>query len=297
MLDNELLDPVAPADPLTTKPADLRSVLLRPALIAPVSNDPEIQQILDRAAAGDIKVLPRVQQMLQNQEYIDGLGDVASFALDKLITAAAGDHVAVREGIRAKYEESLAKLLADGGMEPTFAEQIAATRAAHAMLTVDTLEVLANRQAPSSAAAIAFERHLGRAERRLAGALKALAALRRLRKRVVVKKQINVANGPMLVDNRDGGGQEPDGAREDEPSMVTFTSGSSTSTTSVPSGVKTRITAERNLVTPVASVVPRTVSVATSTIAAAAHPRPRERRTAGPSADFTNAGCGTTDGC
>jgi len=201
------VDPVAPADPLTTKPA-VRSAPLRPALIAPVSHDPEIQQILDRAAAGDAKVLPLVQQMLQSQEYIDGLGDVASFALDKLITAAAGDHVAVREGIRTKYEESLAKLLADGGMEPTFAEQIAATRAAHAMLTVDTLEVLANRQAPSSAAAIAFERHLGRAERRLAGALKALAALRRLRKRVVVKKQINVANGPMLVDNRGGGGQE-----------------------------------------------------------------------------------------
>jgi len=32
--------------------------------------------------------------------------------------------------------------------------------------------------------------------------LEGTAALRRLRKRVVVKKQINVANGPMLIDNR-----------------------------------------------------------------------------------------------
>jgi hypothetical protein len=41
---------------------------------------------------------------------------------------------------------------------------------------------------------------LGRAERRLAGALKALTVLRQLRKRVIVK-QVKVVNGPMLVDN------------------------------------------------------------------------------------------------
>jgi len=172
----------------------------RPAIINPCSPDPEIQKILDRAAAGDGSVLPQVRQMLQHQAYVDGLGDVASFALDKLINEAAGDNIAVREGIRAKYEQTLANLLADGGLEPTFAEELAATRAAHATITVNTLELLASRQEPSSAAAIAFERHLGRAERRLAGALKALAALRRLRKRVV-RKQINVAK-TMVVDNR-----------------------------------------------------------------------------------------------
>src|SRR6266700_1563510 len=42
--------------------------------------------------------------------------------------------------------------------------------------------------------------------------------------------------------------------RPPSPSMVTFTPGSSTSTTSVPSGVKMRITVARRLVTPVASV-------------------------------------------
>ncbi|MFO0806619.1 MAG: hypothetical protein U0791_26235 [Gemmataceae bacterium] len=99
----------------------------------------------ERAAAGDAGVLPLVKQLLKHQCYIDGLGDVASFALDKLISEAPGDTLAVREGIRAKYEQTLAKLLTDGGTEPTFTEELTATRAAHATITVNTLEVLASR--------------------------------------------------------------------------------------------------------------------------------------------------------
>ncbi|MFO0806613.1 MAG: ParB N-terminal domain-containing protein [Gemmataceae bacterium] len=69
------------------------------------------------------------------------------------------------------------------------------------LTTVNIVELLANREAAGSPAALALERHLGRAERRLAGALKSIAALRRLRKRVVIK-QVNVANGPLVVNNR-----------------------------------------------------------------------------------------------
>ena len=191
MLGQEDLHPAkAPGAATVNAPAPPRR-----AIITPCSNDPEVQQILVRAAAGDASVLPQVRELLKHPAYVEGLGDVASFALDKLIREAAGDNLAVQEGIRTKYEQTLARLLADGP-EPTFAEELAATRAAHATITVSTLELLASRQEPSSAAAIAFERHLGRAERRLAGALKALAVLRRLRKRVVVK-QVNVANGAM----------------------------------------------------------------------------------------------------
>lgn len=92
--------------------------------------------------------------MLKRQVCVDVLGDIAAFALDKLIT-------------------------------------------------VNTLEVLASRRESRAAPRSHSMRHLGGAKLRLAGALKALAALSRLRKRVVVK-QVNVANGAMLVDNRAG---------------------------------------------------------------------------------------------
>jgi hypothetical protein len=141
-----------------------------------------------------------VRRLLKHPSSLDGLGDVESFALDRLLEAAAGNNLAVREGVRVKYEQTLAKLLADGGQDPAFAEQVAATRAAHAMTTVNIVELLANREAAGSPAALALERHLGRAEKRQSSALKSMAALRRLRKRVVVK-HVNVANGPMVVNN------------------------------------------------------------------------------------------------
>src|SRR5437763_1769838 len=64
------------------------------------------------------------------------------------------------------------------------------------------------------------------------------------------------------------------------PSMVTFTLGSSTSTSSVPSGAKMRITVARRLVTPVASVSDTPPSRQTKT-AATAQRRRRLTRTHG----------------
>ena len=60
------------------------------------------------------------------------------------------------------------------------------------------------------------------------------------------------------------------------PSMVTWTSGSSTSTTRMPFGVSTRMTLLASLVTPVASARPKLLPSTTSMAAASTKARGRE---------------------
>jgi hypothetical protein len=106
--------------------------------------------------------------------------------------------VAVALATEKKFNEYLDKLEGDGP-EPTFAERLTITRAAHNWLAVHILECLMNQYELWGARAAALDKSLGRAERRLHASLQALAMLRRLRRPVV--KQVNVANGPMLVNN------------------------------------------------------------------------------------------------
>jgi hypothetical protein len=174
----------------------------RPGLIRPSSPEPEVQAILDRAARGDAAVLPAVRGLIRDRRFLDALGDVADVARERLVKLVAGDDVAVAEATRQKLAEVTTGLVADAGPRPTFAEGLAAGRAAHAWLTVHVIEAMAAKYPAGSPEAVAVEKHLGQAERRYQAALKALAVLRRLRGPVVVAAQVNVANGPMLVDNR-----------------------------------------------------------------------------------------------
>ena len=103
------------------------------------------------------------------------------------------------------FREQLRELLA-GDEEPVpLPVRMAATRAAHGWLRVHILETLSCRYKVGSASALAVERQLTLAERRLAAALKSLAVLRRLN-RPVVRAQVNVAAGPMVVNNGGAGG-------------------------------------------------------------------------------------------
>ncbi|MBX9625619.1 MAG: hypothetical protein K2X82_17570 [Gemmataceae bacterium] len=95
------------------------------------------------------------------------------------------------EAVDRKVEEVLARLLADGGPDPSFAERLAATRAAHARLAAHVLETRAALLPAGSAAAAALDKRVSQADRRLHAALKSLAALRRLRRPAAVT-QVNV---------------------------------------------------------------------------------------------------------
>ena len=87
-------------------------------------------------------------------------------------------------------------------MSTTIATAYLSFTIAHAWIATHLLEKATYRLQPGTSLAATLEKQLGRADRRLAASLKALAVLRGLKRRVVMK-QVNVANGPMLIDNRD----------------------------------------------------------------------------------------------
>ncbi len=171
---------------------------VKPGLVCPAADDPEAQRILDRAARGDQSALPAVREFLTDVRRTGNFGSVAGWAQSALVSAAAGDNVLLTEAVKNRVSEHTARLLADGGPNPTLAERMAATRAAHNWLTVHILEVKRENFDADSKKASALDKAICRAERRLHAALKSLAVLRRLRNPVVVT-QVNVANGPMLV--------------------------------------------------------------------------------------------------
>ena len=123
---------------------------------------------------------------------------VAERAAASLLLMASQDDDAVSKGM-AKYWDTIDKLLADGPT-PTFAERMAATRCAHNWLAVHILECKAALQPPTGPNALMLDKRVTLAEKRLHASLKSLAVLRRLRKPAVVK-QVNIAKGPMVVNN------------------------------------------------------------------------------------------------
>ena len=126
---------------------------------------------------------------------------VAEIAAASLLLMASQDDAAVSKGM-TQYWDSIDKLLADGPT-PTFAERMAATRCAHNWLAVNILESKAALQTAvgAGANALMLDKRVTLAEKRLHASLKSLAVLRRLRKPTMVKQQVNISNGPMLVNN------------------------------------------------------------------------------------------------
>lgn len=173
----------------------------KPALVTPWSENPETKKLLDRAAKGDTAVLPAVRELFKNGRILDQVGSAAGMALTTMIAQAAGANVAVAEAMVTKYHQYIDGLLADGDPKPTLAERWTATRAAHNWLAVHILECIAAKYQAGGPTAVAIDRRVTQADRRLHAALKSLAVLRRLRKPAVVA-QVNVAAGPMVVDNR-----------------------------------------------------------------------------------------------
>lgn len=166
----------------------------------PVGAATEAQaELFARAARGDRASLTEVRALLADPRTLATFGDVAAHARLSLVHRVAGDHLVVAEAVQAKLAEVEAGLVADCGAEPTVAERLAATRVAHAWLTVHHLEVLLAKEAVGSPGRTAVEKDLGRAEARLNAALKGLAVLRRLRGPAVRMTQVNVAAEKVVV--------------------------------------------------------------------------------------------------
>ena len=147
----------------------------KPAMIVPVGNNAEVQKLFDRAAAGDLSVLPAIKTLFADPKlhYRESIGAVESWARMALVRAVAGDDVAVAEAVGDKLNEYRKKLLEESGPNPPFAERMAAMRAAHNWFTVSILEMELAAQDAGSRSADAISRQLSRAERRLQASLKA----------------------------------------------------------------------------------------------------------------------------
>jgi len=155
------------------------------------------REILARAANGDLSVIPQVTQLMKSPARLEVYGSSSERAFRSILAQAAGNDVAVVIAMAQKHREYIAKQLADGP-DPTFAEQMAATRAAHNWLIVHSLEIQATKYAASSPTAVMIDKRATLAERRLHASLRSLAVLRRLRKPVVLK-QVNSAPGGTVV--------------------------------------------------------------------------------------------------
>ena len=126
-------------------------------------------------------------------------GNAARHALAGFLLLAAPKDDVLSDALVSEHRRYIAGLLAECS-EPTMAERMAATRAAHNWLAVHILECKAALQPPTGPNALMLDKRVTLAEKRLHASLKSLAVLRRLRKPTVVK-QVNIAKGPMVVNN------------------------------------------------------------------------------------------------
>jgi hypothetical protein len=152
----------------------------------------------DRLADGEFrKVMQQAGYKLHKDPKWAGVAEVAAAAL---MLQGSGVDKSLSDGMSAKYWEHIGKLL-DDGPEPTFAERMAATRAAHNWLAVHILECKAALQPPAGPNAMMLDRRVTLAEKRLHASLKSLAVLRRLRKPLVLKQVNSAPGGTVVVKN------------------------------------------------------------------------------------------------
>ena len=88
---------------------------------APVS--PEVRDLLDRAGSGQRGVIIALHQLLNDPATLDALGYAAAIARATLISLTAHHGTEVAAELAANCEQQAARLLADGGPDPTFAER------------------------------------------------------------------------------------------------------------------------------------------------------------------------------
>jgi hypothetical protein len=170
------------------------------AIINPLSDDPAVRKILAKAAAGDRASLPAVRKLLANPNNQRQFGDVADMARDRLIVAIAGDDLTVNEAVRLQVSEMQGKLMAESLSSGSFVEELAAVRVIHNWLALYCLETKFANQRVGTSEADEISRQMAQVERRYQASLKALATLRRLN-RPALATQVNLATGPMVVNN------------------------------------------------------------------------------------------------
>jgi hypothetical protein len=154
--------------------------------------------LVGRAQAGDESVLPHLRDALRHPEVVEVLGgDLARRVIDRLLEAACGTNLAVREAIAAKMDLLRAEL---AGPAPSAVERLLADRVVSCWLHLHYLEVgSAGLAAAGREAGELHQRAVDRAHRRYLSAIKTLATVRKL---AVPALQMNFARNQVNLAGR-----------------------------------------------------------------------------------------------
>jgi hypothetical protein len=140
----------------------------------------ERHEVIKRAQQGDRQALPRMLAIFDEEgpRYAELFGNMATHVEKALVSGAAGNNFAVREGLERKLSTLRGEL---AGPDPTPIERLLAERAAFCWLTVYEYE---RNYSDSGNISLRqgeyYQRRIDAAHRRFLSSLRTLAAVRKL---------------------------------------------------------------------------------------------------------------------
>jgi hypothetical protein len=147
-------------------------------MLAGVVNDPADAATLEAARQGDLGALRDLHRLLDRRpELWEAFGDAGRCAEDALLDLFAGEGLLLKESVRRRLAE-LRTELAGGDDSPLV--RLSAGRVALCWLDAAAADERAAKAGASSAAQAATRRWQAESQRRLDGAVKALATLKKL---------------------------------------------------------------------------------------------------------------------
>jgi hypothetical protein len=164
----------------------------------------DLRQLLARARKGDESTLPVLRKMAEDPGLVRVLGgELAEQAELSLIAAAAGNDLALREGLTRKLELLRQDLQ---GPSPTPLERLLVERVVACWLQVQDADVrYAQAKNLSLEWGTYYQKRMDRAHKRYLSAIKTLATVRKLALPVlqvnIAKRQVNIAGAAPAEDD------------------------------------------------------------------------------------------------
>jgi hypothetical protein len=153
-------------------------------------DEQQLDEMLQKAVAGDSAADPFVRQILARPEVAELLGNLAGQVEATVIDNLCGKDLAYREGVRQKLARMRAEL---AGSDPTPLEAGLVERVVLNWLVLHDAELKLAQLGPQETRRAEFwERRVNGAHRRYVSSLKALAAVRKLALPVLIG-QLNIA--------------------------------------------------------------------------------------------------------
>ncbi|VTR92871.1 Uncharacterized protein OS=Singulisphaera acidiphila (strain ATCC BAA-1392 / DSM 18658 / VKM B-2454 / MOB10) GN=Sinac_7637 PE=4 SV=1 [Gemmata massiliana] len=164
-------------------------------------NDAEAIALFAKARAGGTEAKKRISALLRERRWVDSFGNLGRQATRQLIRRAASTDPIWEAAITEHVTAMRAELL---GANPTAIEELLVRRVINGWITTHALELELTIRPPASEKGLEYlDRALGRAQKRLTGAVRELARVRQLRAPAILA-QLNVAAAQTVVNQTSG---------------------------------------------------------------------------------------------